>query len=490
MNKILNYSLFIGLLAILGLTFLLPLSLYLNHSMLISFIRIGIILALIQIYTRSLFIQTRFFVCLSFIAISYVLVHFFPFLDFLPLVLSAILLAIIAIDAFLLFAWKKQLTFERELPEVGNLDSPNNIQIHIYYRFFKALNFEIIDELPIALQERNFIIKKTILPFQKTTINYTIRPLSRGLYEFGDLHLYVTGFLGFLQRKYSFTLPQSLKIMPSIQKAVAYEKLSFESRLAQGGLKKIRKIGQNYEFAQIRNYTIGDDYRAINWKATSRKNDLMVNTFEDEKSQQIYCVIDKGRQMHLEYHGLSILDHAINNVLVLSNIILKKQDKIGLLTFSDKIGTTLKANSGNLQMKLILEYLYKEQPRQVESNYNLLYLATKQFIKRRSLLLLHTNFETFEAMYNVLPILRKIANTHLLVVIIFRNNAIEDMANHKAKNTYEIYEHAIAKRFVQEKEQMISKLKQYGIQAILTDSENLSTDVVNKYLELKARNMI
>lgn len=490
MKHFLKLFLLCCLLVALGLSFLPIVQQYIPSNILLVFIRIGILAALVQIYLHNIFLNNRFFFGIGAIALAYIIIYFIPQLELLPLSIIGIFSILCLIELSLLFAKNIHLKFERIIPNIASLNAENLIQIELYHRHSRTLKVEIIDELPIALQERNFFIKEALSPFQNHTISYYLKPLERGAHQFGALHIYVNGIFGLMQRRFSNTKQDILKVYPSIIKAKEYEKMAFESKLSNNGLKKIRKIGQNYEFAQIRNYIKGDDYRAINWKATSRKNDLMVNTFEDEKAQQIYCVLDKGRQMHLAYEGMSILDHAINNVLVISNIILRKKDKAGILTFSDKIGITIKANSGQHHLQHILDALYKEQPRQVESNYNLLYLATKQFITRRSLLFLHTNFETLESMMNALPVLRKIARTHLLVVILFKNNAIEAIAEKQAKSTFDIFEHTIAMRFVQEKKQMIFKLQQYGIQAILTNTQQLSNDVVNKYLELKARNMI
>lgn len=216
----------------------------------------------------------------------------------------------------------------------------------------------------------------------------------------------------------------------------------------------------------------------------------MVNQYEDERSQQVVMVIDKGRSMKMPFEGLSLMDYAINTSLAISNIALKKYDKVGLLSFSDKIGSTVKPESGSKQLRLIIERLYKEIERNNEANFELLYQASKQFLKRRSLMFLFTNFESFSSMQRVLPILRRINKHHLLVVIFFENTEIKDFANKEAGNTEEIYNKTIAMKFVEEKQLIVQELRQYGIQTILSRPEDLSINSVNKYLELKAKRMI
>jgi uncharacterized protein (DUF58 family) len=269
-----------------------------------------------------------------------------------------------------------------------------------------------------------------------------------------------------------------------------FELQAFTRISTMEGIKRMRRIGNGFEFEQIRTYVQGDDYRSINWKATSRRNDLMVNQYEDERSQQVYVVIDKSRSMKMPFRGMSLLDHAINAGLALSNIILKKHDRAGLLTFSDKIGSAIKADNGPGQLHRILEALYREEERPDEANFELLYTSVRQFVGRRSLLLLFTNFESHYAMMRALPELRRINRQQVLVVVFFENTEISDYLRKSPQTVEDIYVETTARHFVNEKQRIVHELRQYGIQSILTRPENLTLDTINKYLELKAKGAI
>ncbi|MEI6409036.1 MAG: DUF58 domain-containing protein, partial [Bacteroidota bacterium] len=244
------------------------------------------------------------------------------------------------------------------------------------------------------------------------------------------------------------------------------------------------------EFEQIKNYVPGDDYRSINWKASGRRNALMVNQYEDERSQQVYCVIDKSRAMRMPFEGLSLMDYSINTALALSNIIVRKQDKAGLLTFSDVIGATIKAERDSGQMHRILETLYREKERPGESNYELLYEAVRRLISARSLLLLFTNFESSYALERALPTLRRLNAFHLVVVVFFENTEIKALAQEEVHKTADLYRQTAARQFLQEKKEMVQKLRQFGIQSVLTKPQDLTLHTINKYLELKSRGLI
>jgi uncharacterized protein (DUF58 family) len=266
--------------------------------------------------------------------------------------------------------------------------------------------------------------------------------------------------------------------------------MAFSNHLTQYGLKRIRRIGHTMEFEQIKEYVQGDDMRTINWKATSKKNALMVNQYQDEKSQPVYQVIDTGRSMQMPFMGLSLLDYAINSTLALSNIVLKKQDKAGMFTFSKKVGNYVAADRRAGQIHNMMETLYRIETDFMESDFSRLYVDIKQSVTQRSLIMLYSNFETMDALRRQLTYLKGIAKNHLLIIVFFDNTELNQLINRPTKNVQEVYDKIIAEKFAFEKRLIVRELQKHGIQSILTQPENLTVDTINKYLELKARGMI
>ena len=248
--------------------------------------------------------------------------------------------------------------------------------------------------------------------------------------------------------------------------------------------------GHTMEFEQIKEYVAGDDIRTLNWKATAKKNSLMVNQFQDEKSQNIYMAIDKGRTMKMPFNDMSLLDYAINATLVLSNVILKKHDKAGIFSFSKKVENRVVSEKRTSQMQLILENLYNVKTDFFESDYSRLYADIKKNINQRSLIILYTNFETLEGLNRQIPYLKGIAKSHLLVVVFFQNTELLKITHQKALNIQQIYDKVIAEKFIFEKKLIVNELKKYGIYSVLTTPENLTLDTINKYLEIKARGIL
>ena len=441
-------------------------------------------------FIKSIYLTNRFFTAIFAIAGLFLFAYLFPTLMGAAKLLFFLLLGLLVFDVTLLFLNKTGVQAERLLPEKLSNGDANTIEIGLANRYLMPVWVRIIDELPVQWQRRDFKIENSLKPSQQKLFTYEVYPTERGEYHFGDLNVYVSNIIGLVRRRQRFSAEAMVPNYPSFLQLKKYDFIAFSNRLKFFGLKKIRRIGHTMEFEQIKEYVSGDDVRNINWKATAKKNELMVNQFQDEKSQPVYSVIDKGRVMKMPFHQLSLLDYAINATLVISNIVLKKQDKAGMFTFSRKVEDRVVAQRKGTQMNLILETLYNVETDFSESDFSRLYIDVKRHIKQRSLLLLYTNFETLDALHRQLSYLQAINKTHLLVVIFFENTELIEFSHKKADSTQEIFEKIIAEKFVYEKKLIVNELHKYGIQSILTAPENLTVNTINKYLEIKARGLI
>ncbi len=418
--------------------------------------------------------------------ISFFLDKLYPFCWYLFLAIHLFVL----LDFILLFINKNGIEGQRKLPEKLSNGDENTVEISLKNNYGFQVNADVIDEIPFQFQKRDFLIKKKIKPNGKTRINYQLRPLERGEYHFGFLNVLVSSPLQFLSKKYRFNGQAMVPNYPSFIQLKKYELMAFSNLLFTYGIKKIRRLGHTMEFEQIKEYVMGDDIRSINWKATAKKYQLMVNQHQDEKSQAVYMIIDKGRVMKMPFNGLSLLDYAVNATLVLSNIIIKKHDKAGMFTFSKKVENRIAAEKRSAQMQLILENLYNIKTNFFESDFSRLYVDIKKNIPNRSLLILYTNFETIDALNRQLKYLKAIAKNHLLVVIFFENTELKSLTTDVAENTQAIFDKAIAEKFQFEKKLIAQELRKYGIFSLLTAPSNLTLDSINTYLEIKARGMI
>lgn len=448
----------------------------------------------------SFFLTSRFFQILAGIATGFVAAFFLPWL-LGPMKITLGLFVVLALlDALLLYAPAKGQTApvfgRRVLGDKLANGSDNDVQIYLENRYRFAIQTETIDEIPHQFQRRDVLFKTAIQPGETQIIDYQLRPTKRGEYEFGALNIYAASPLGLVRRRFRYAQGKVVPVYPSFLQMRQYELLAIHNRLTEVGVKRIRRVGHSLEFEQIRPYVPGDDPRSINWKATARRagtgaaDALVVNHFQDERAQQVYCLIDKGRVMRMPFDGLSLLDYAINATLVVSNIALLKHDKAGLITFSNRPGATLAADRRPGHLLKLLEILYRQKTKYLETDFELLYATVRARIKQRSLLILFTNFETLHGMQRQLPYLRRLAKDHLLLVVFFENTELRALLEAPAGTTEEVYNQTIAEKFSQEKRQIVLELQRYGIYSLLTAPKDLTANTINKYLEFKARGLI
>lgn len=415
--------------------------------------------------------------------------------------------------------WSRRgITAERHCPDRLSNGDNNKVSLVMTNNYRFAVSVEIIDEVPVEFQQRNICYRFSLPKEEQHRIDYHLHPTRRGNYAFGVVQVFVTPltlqflnfsilrFSGFVQRRYRCASPQQVKVYPSFLMLHQYELLAASRHLVEFGIKRIRRIGNHTEFEQIKDYVQGDDYRTINWRATARRHQLMINVYQDERSQQIYNVIDKGRVMQQTFNGMTLLDYAINASLVLSYVAMQKEDKAGLITFAEhpestSLGRGQGGTSPSLgmgqgwtfvpasrqygQLQTLLEALYSQQTTFGESDFSALAAYTNQYVSKRSLMVLYTNFLNRIALQRQLPFFRQLNQRHKLLVVFFEDEELKDYVRQPAEDVEQQFQKVIAGKMVYEKRLIVSTLKQNGIAALLTPPASLSVNIINKYLELK-----
>ncbi len=442
-------------------------------------------------YLKPLFFSKRFYwsfailIALFITAYSSVVVFILT-----KLVLAAFLIIVVA-DYTVLFLKDNGIVAKRIAPLRMSNGDDNSIKITLALNYAFKASVTVIDELPVQFQKRDFNLKLLLLPGEKKELLYTVRPTARGEYTFHDLNVFVSSPLKLIIRRYKVPSQQTIKVYPSYFALKKFDLIAWSNNLSDAGNRKIRKTGQSVEFEEIREYVNGDDIRSLNWKATARKGgQLMVNNYTDERSQQVYCIVDKGRVMKMPFNGMTLLDYAVNSTLIVSRVALLRQDRAGLVTFSDTLSDIVPADRKAGQMNKILETLYNQDTKFGETDFEKLYAMVRTRITQRSLLILYTNFESLSGLQRQLPYIRAIARSHLLLIVFFENTALHEVAGKQVNDIENLYIRTIAGKFVHEKRLIVKELQQHGIFTILTAPENLTINTVNKYLELKARQAI
>ncbi len=440
---------------------------------------------------QNVYLSARPFQALGVLVVVFVAAYFWAPLLWVGRLGALALAAAVVADVAMLWGTRGGVRAGRDVPDKLSMGDENEVRVDLVNDYPFRVEARVLDEVPVQFQERGAGRTLRLDAGGEARLSYTLRPTQRGAYDFGVLNVYAATPLGLVLRRFRAAAGGEAVVYPSILQMQRYAFLATTDRLAEAGVKKVRRLGHTMEFDQIRPYVPGDDRRSVNWKATARRStgrtQLMVNTYQEERAQPVVAALDMGRTMRSPFDGLTLLDHAVNASLVLLNTALLKHDKAGLVTFDREVRTFLLPDRRRGQLPAILDALYRLDPGFTDPSYEDLYATLRQRLRQRSLVLLFTNLDTRAGLERQLPYLRQIARTHRLVVVLFENTGIRDLLAMRAERLEDVYVKTVAEGLAMETREIARTLERHGIGALLTRPETLTVDAVNRYLQIKAR---
>ncbi len=439
---------------------------------------------------RQLYLTPRLVAGVAGAAVLFVLGYFWsPLAGLAWIVLGALALAA-GLETLVLLRTRGGVEVARKVPARFSNGDPNPVTLALCNTTGGRLDVRVVEELPPAFGLRGYGWRVQMGAGETRTLEYTVRPTQRGRYLFGLVNAYASTSLGLVQRRYQSSVAHEVAVYPSFLYLEKYQLAAATSNLQPLGVRKMRRLGHTLEFEHVRDYTVGDDVRAVNWRATARRGHPMVNQYQDERAQPIYAILDMGRLMKMPFDGLTLLDHSINAALALAAVAIKKGDMSGVVAYASRIHLSLRAERRQGQMHRILEALYALQPEFDEADSERLYAALHRDLPRRSLLVLFTNFESVSGMKRHLPALRGLARRHVVVCILFENTELRALAAGQPERLDALYVQTIARQFGAEKREIARTLRQHGVGTLYTTPATLTLDVMGRYLELKAQGVI
>jgi len=384
----------------------------------------------------------------------------------------------------------KKIDLTREIDPRFSLGVENRVTIRMTNNSRYTLHLRLKDDFPTKFKFDQVVHEFQITPYSPYILTYYLRPLRRGLYKFGDIHLQCWGVLGLLIRQRRFPAQAEVKVYPNLLEVRKYELLVRRGMLHEIGLKNSRRFGQGTELERLREYHHDDDFRRIDWKATSRQHKPIVREFETERSQEVLIILDTGRLMSSPIGDLIKLDYAINTSLMTSYVSTLKGDKVGLITFSDMVHQYVAPKPGKKQFHTMLEMLYNVQAHLVESSFEhaFEYLASQQ--RKRALIILFTDILDKESAQILSNHMAQLAKHHLVVCVTLSDSNILALTQQPLKQSKIIYQKAIAEKLLNEKREALEIVVKRGVVTIDVPAHQLTIAVINKYLELKAKSRI
>ena len=379
---------------------------------------------------------------------------------------------------------------ERKMLRVASLKKPHPVALTITNRSRRTQAVWVRDGVPTPLVADPEQLLVRLAPRSPSTLPYAIKAGRRGAFQLATVHLRVRSRFGLWQRYFDYPVAGELNVYPDMKQLSEYGVLARTNRLSLMGVRRTRKIGQDNEFERLRDYTRDDNYKHIDWRSTARRSKLTVKDFQANQSQRLLFLIDCGRMMANEADGLSLLDHALNAMLMLSYVALKQGDSVGLVCFSDEIHGFVPPTGGMNQMNRLLHASFDRFPRMVESRYDeaFLYLATR--CRKRALVVLVTNLIDEVNANQVESYLTSLVGRHLPLGVLLRDRRLFDSADVSDPQGKALYRAAAAAEILIWRHQVLSDLTSKGVLSLDVFPEKLTAPLVNSYLNIKARHLL
>lgn len=438
-----------------------------------------------KIYPRP---QT-YFVLLIPLALSIVRLRF-GFLEPLVLTLDVFLCLALGLDVFTI---PRAATFSirRQMVRVASLAKPHPISTEVEYRGTWPCHITVTEDLPETFQLDPAMQSHYFAGRSRATFHWDVNAQQRGEYQLEHVYLRIRSFMGFWACIQHFDCPGTIQVYPDLQQLTQYALLAKSNRLNLLGFRKSRRAGQENDFERLRDFTKDDQFKFIDWRATARRNKLTVRDFQVTQSQRILFLLDCGRMMTNQSRGLTLLDHCLNAMLMLSYVALSRGDSVGLLCFSDKIDCYVPPRGDSTQINRMLHASYNIFPRMVESRFDEAFQFMKSKNPRRSLVILMTNLIDEVNANQVTKYLTNVHGKHLPLAVFLRDHHLfEALPENPEDEPTDLFTAAAAADILAWRQQVLNGLTHRGALVIDSFPEQLSAPLVNQYLEIKARQLL
>ena len=431
-------------------------------------------------------ITTRFTVLLAIGALPFAFSGIIPALAWVGLGYISVVLIASMVDWFRA-PDSHAVEVERRCDEKLSLGAENTITLAIRNRLKTAINLTIRDEPPYIFTIEGNVAKAVIRPKAQKEIVYHVVPHSRGDFSFGDIYLRFQGPYKLVVRQCRIGAAQPIKVYPNMLDIRKYELLIRKGRALETGLRRIRLYGRGTEFESLRDYGPDDEYRQVDWKASARRGRLMSRQYQVERSQNVVILLDAGRTMSVRIADMTKLDYAINAALMLAYVAAAGGDKVGLLTFSQRVDRFLPPSKGRTQALAIMQALYNVPITTEETDYAGAFMYLSRRWRKRSLVVVFSDLLDPESSRQIITHLQTLAPSHLCMCVAISDSNVLASARLVPEEANELYEKAAAVEMLHERQQAVAALQRAGVVVVDSEPGTLSVSVINQYLDIKTR---
>ncbi|MGD1927341.1 MAG: DUF58 domain-containing protein [Leptolyngbyaceae cyanobacterium] len=402
------------------------------------------------------------------------------------LVFDGVMLLVMLVDWAQVNGQQRAIATRTKLPRLSiGRDNPVTIEVSAPKA---AAKLQIFDRYPVDFDEVPMPLTVDLPAKTTQEITYHVLPTQRGEYQWGDLQLRQRGPWGLAWRSWTVPAAQTVAVYPDL---IGLRSLSIKLAIqSTGNMRQRKRIGIGTEFAELREYAIGDDPRFIDWKATARRSTPLIRVLEPEREQSLIILLDRGRLMTANVKGLSRFDWGLNATLSLALAGLHRGDRVGVGVFDRTLSTWVPPTGGRAHLQHLLEKLTPLQPDLLESDYlgAMTTVATQQF--RRALVVVITDLVDQTASAELLTALTRLKARHLPFCVTLRDPQVDDQAHAFADDVTGAYSRAVALDLLAQRQIAFARLKQSGVLVLDAPADKISEPLVEDYLRIKARNRL
>ncbi|MFM7382920.1 MAG: DUF58 domain-containing protein [Microcystaceae cyanobacterium] len=329
---------------------------------------------------------------------------------------------------------------------------------------------------------------QTPLTQPEITLTYHVQPSHRGDYTWGNLHLRQLGLWGLAWYSWSVPATQSVAVYPDL---LALRSLTIQLTLESSGtLRQARRLGLGTEFAELRDYQPGDDIRYLDWKASARRHRPLMRVLEPDREQTVMILLDRGRLMKAQVQGLQRFDWGLNTALSLALTALHRGDRVGVGVFDRDILTWIPPDRGQSHLAHLIERLTPIQPVLLEPDYVGAVTQLTQQQTRRALVVLLTDLVDQTASAELLGAMARLTPRYLPFCVALRDPKVDEMAQTPSQGVHQAYRQAVALDLMNQRQTAFAQLKQKGVLVLDAPAPQVSHQLVERYLQLKAKNLL
>jgi uncharacterized protein (DUF58 family) len=442
-------------------------------------------------------VPTRHLVALALIPLTLSFgLYLIPKATFVILALDCALALYALVDFFTVPKYR-DVTVARNVRGVATRGERHRVELVVGNRTARDLAVQIRDDLDPTFDVEEDLIVSSIPSRSQMAFGYQFIPMRRGAYEMGQAHVLLRSRFGLWKRQLRAGPTHTIRVYPALKQINRFALYARQNRMSLLGLRRSRRAGNDNEFERLRDYTHDDQFKAIDWRATSRRLKLTVRDFQSNQSQRILFMIDCGRMMVNESNGFSLFDAAIDAALTLAYVALSRHDQVGLMCFNSQVVRWVPPKAGRMHLNTLVHAVHNINPELVETRFDEAFLHLHRHCRKRSLVVLLSHVIDDRNAQSIQAQTTHLVGRHLPLTVLFRDRELfrpidEALVQPELEELSDasLFRAAAAADILLWREEVLTTMRHAGVLTLDVFPENLTAPLINEYLRIKARMLL